>query len=221
MNDHHETEQDAVPQSAAEIWESRYADSDRVWTGKVNGVLADIAGALAPGNALDLGCGEGGDAVWLAQQGWHATGVDLSPTAVERGRRAAQSAGIPASALNLIAADLATWEPSQTYDLVTCSYLHSWPISFPRDEILRRATDYVAPGGHLIVTSHAEAPPWANAAHHTDHEFPTPESELNALELEPHKWEIITSELRTRETVGPDGKTAVLRDVVIHARRIE
>ena len=103
MNDHHETEQDAVPQSAAEIWESRYADSDRVWTGKVNGVLADIAGALAPGNALDLGCGEGGDAVWLAQQGWHATGVDLSPTAVERGRRAAQSAGIPASALNLVA----------------------------------------------------------------------------------------------------------------------
>ena len=87
--------------TAAEFWEARYADADRIWSGRVNRAVADVAAGLEPGRALDLGCGEGGDAVWLARHGWAVTGVDLSPTAVARGRRAAAEAGVPDGALRL------------------------------------------------------------------------------------------------------------------------
>ena len=77
-----------------DFWEERYAGADQVWSGKVNQVLADIAGTLVPGRALDLGCGEGADVIWLAQHGWQATGIDISATAIRHATAAAEASGV-------------------------------------------------------------------------------------------------------------------------------
>ena len=92
---------------AVQFWEERYASRPQVWSGRANQVLVDLVSGFAPRTALDLGCGEGGDAVWLAQQGWRVTAVDISTTAVERGRAAAADLGVPADRITWVAQDLA------------------------------------------------------------------------------------------------------------------
>lgn len=207
------------PSAPAEFWEARYADSDRVWSGRVNQALADVAATLTPGHALDLGCGEGGDAVWLARHGWRVNGIDLSATAVARGRAAASAAGLSEDRLELVAADLATWESDDVYDLVTASFLHSWPVLIPREEILRRATGFVAPGGYLLVVAHAAAPPWASPEMIESNRFPSPQSDLAALALAPRSWTVLTAETKERAAIGPDAQPAMLLDGVVLVRR--
>lgn len=207
------------PTTPAEYWEARYAGADRVWSGRVNRVLADVASGLPVGRALDLGCGEGGDAIWLARLGWAVTAVDLSPTAIARAQMAATDAGLAPERLRLIAADLATWTDGNAYDLVAASFFHSWPIEVPRMEILRRVAGLVSRGGHLLVVSHAAAPPWADPAHVHDHRFRSPEEEVAALALDPAAWDVRLAETRRREAFGPDGQPAVLDDAVVLVRR--
>ena len=81
-------------EEAERFWEDRYRQRGRVWSGKPNPVLVDVVGSLRPGTALDLGCGKGGDAIWLARQGWHVTAVDLSATARDRAAADAATAGV-------------------------------------------------------------------------------------------------------------------------------
>ena len=85
--------------SPTEYWEQRYSGSGRVWSGKVNETMASIVAELTPGAAIDLGCGEGGDVLWLAEQGWRVTAVDISPTALTRGAQAAAERGVAGRAL--------------------------------------------------------------------------------------------------------------------------
>ncbi|SJM61017.1 bifunctional 2-polyprenyl-6-hydroxyphenol methylase/3-demethylubiquinol 3-O-methyltransferase UbiG [Gulosibacter sp. 10] len=210
----------AEQRSPAEYWESRYTELDRLWSGRVNRVLEDVASPLEPGRALDLGCGEGGDAAWLARRGWTTTGVDISPTAAERGRAAARELGISEASLRFEAGDLAEWSPEEPFDLVTCSFLHSWPVVIPREAILRRATGFVAPGGRLLVTSHAAAPAWADHEALHGYAFPTPESDLAALDLDPDAWEVLLAELRDREVTTPDGEPGTVVDGVVLVRRL-
>lgn len=217
----HKHEHDQLP-DLAEFWESRYAGQDQVWSGKVNGILAEVATMLHPGTALDLGCGEGGDVIWLAQHGWTATGVDISATAVARGRAAAVHLGIAAEAARFEAGDLSTWRPSGLFDLVTCSYLHTFDAAMPREQILRRAVSFVAPGGHLLITSHAAAPPWAKhseRSEHHKHDFPSPREELETLELDSAEWEVVISATQDREAQGPGGITGTVSDTVTLVRR--
>ncbi len=188
-HEHTDTPADHHTPDPATWWEQRYADSDGVWSGRVNAVLAQTVPSLLvwsgrPPRALDLGCGEGADVIWLAEHGWEVTGVDLSPTAVERAGRAAVAEDVP-ERTTFVAADLATWapEPGTTYDLVTASFLQSWPAEIPRAAILRRARDLVAPGGYLLVTAHG-APPHADLPEEMrSYRFPTPEGDLEALGL--------------------------------------
>lgn len=201
----------------ADFWEERYSGADRVWSGRVNSALADVAGALSAGSALDLGCGEGADVIWLAEHGWRAAGIDISTTAIERARRAARAAGLDPTQASFTAADLSALEPEHQYDLVTASFFHS-PVELPRAAILSRAAKLVAPGGHLLVTSHAAAPPWADASAH-DHTFPTVESEVADLALAEDEWSVVTAEIRTREARSPEGAPATLDDLVVLARR--
>src|SRR5689334_23917491 len=105
-DDEHDHEQDL---DSTAFWEDRYSGVEQAWSGRVNQVLADVAAGLSPGRALDLGCGEGADAIWLAQRGWQVTGVDISPTAIARAQRAAEGAAIPSGRIRWHAHDLATW----------------------------------------------------------------------------------------------------------------
>ncbi|MBT1624014.1 methyltransferase domain-containing protein [Curtobacterium flaccumfaciens pv. oortii] len=212
----HETTTDGVG-SARDWWEQRYAERDGIWSGRVNAVLADVAGVLPVGRALDLGCGEGGDVVWLAEQGWDALGVDLSVTAIERGSRASVSAGVEERTA-FVAADLATWETAARFDLVTASFLQSWPVEIPRAEILRRATGFVAIGGHLLVTAHAAPPHDDLPAGMREYRFPTPDEDLTALQLD-GSWDVVADELRPRTATTPDGDPHEVLDSVVLVRR--
>ena len=101
--------------TAADFWEQRYAQRPRVWSGSVNTTLAAVARGLVVGTALDLGCGEGGDAIWLARGGWQVTAVDISTTALERARTAAAAAGVPDGRIDWVAADLACMKPTALF----------------------------------------------------------------------------------------------------------
>ncbi|MDT0203735.1 methyltransferase domain-containing protein [Nocardioides sp. AE5] len=211
-------------QTPAAHWEARYtADGkDQIWSGRVNTTVADVAATLTPGRSLDLGCGEGGDVVWLAEQGWQATGVDISPSAVARGRAAAAAAGVEAI---FEATDLTEWRTQDEFDLVTATFFHS-QVELERTRILRYAASRVAAGGHLLVVSHAGFPPWARAhdeegheGHRHSHDFLTPEQEIAELDLDAGSWRTVLAETRTRDAVGPDGEEAVLEDGVVLLRR--
>lgn len=209
--------------SAREWWEQRYAERDGVWSGRVNAVLAGVAAELppAPGDrarrALDLGCGEGGDVVWLAEQGWDALGIDLSVTAIERGSRASVAAGVEEQTA-FVAADLATWATAARFDLVTASFLQSWPVEIPRAAILRRAAGFVAVGGHLLVTAHAAPPHDDLPVELREYRFPTPDEDLTALQLD-DTWDVIAAELRPRTATTPDGDPHQVDDSVVLVRR--
>ncbi|MCS5488779.1 class I SAM-dependent methyltransferase [Curtobacterium flaccumfaciens pv. beticola] len=222
---------------ARDWWEARYARSEGIWSGRVNAVLAAVAADLPKGRALDLGCGEGGDVVWLAEQGWTATGVDLSATAVARAGRAAAAAGVDGRT-TFVAADLATWAPEddERYDLVTASFLQSWPVEIPRAAILRRAAGFVAPGGHLLVTAHAAPPHGDLPEEMRAYRFPTPEEDLAAVLGSdeataggpaagdpaaggPAAWAVLSAERRPRTTTTADGTTHETEDSVVLVRR--
>ena len=206
------------------FWERLYG-AHPVWSGRVNPTLAAVAASWAPGRSLDLGCGEGGDVLWLAERGWDAAGIDLSPTAIARAREAAEGRGVAGEhglgRARFAVGDLAEWAEGDAgegeFDLVTASFLQS-PVTLPRERILRAAARRVAPGGRLLVIAHAAPPPWAGGGHGPG-DFPTPEGELSALGLDPARWEA-RAEVRERDAVGPDGATGRLSDTVVVARRI-
>jgi SAM-dependent methyltransferase len=207
----------------ADFWEQRYASSDRVWSGRANQALVDVTGTLTPGRALDLGCGEGGDAVWLAQHGWDVTGIDISPSAISRARAAADALGLTAGPapdrIRFVVGDLESVTDAERYDLVYACFLQS-PVALSREQILRRAAEQVGPGGRLLIVSHAAPPPWSqHLAHHHPEGMPQPADDLAALALSPELWDIELAEVRGRDATGPDGEHAVLDDGVVLVRR--
>ncbi|MCS4593868.1 class I SAM-dependent methyltransferase [Brevibacterium sediminis] len=218
-----------VPDSVA-AWEERYAGADdAIWSGNPNESLVAVVSDMTPGRVLDVGCGEGADVVWMAENGWDATGIDLSTTAIDRARRAAESRGISAE---FAVADVSTWEPDDPdrrggFDLVTGSFLHT-RLPDTREELLTRVAAHVAPGGALLLVSHATMPPWA--AEHSEkfehgmdhhHELVSPNGDFALLiGASPHRWEIELADTRTREVTSPSGEPAELEDAILLARRI-
>lgn len=203
-----------------EFWEAKYGGRDGVWSGRVNAALAQAAEDLEPGRALDLGCGEGGDALWLAERDWKVVGVDVSPTALARAEVAAERAGL-SGLVTWVASDLDHWTSTDEFDLVTASFLQS-PVALDRARILQAAAALVAPQGHLLVVAHAEPPPWAHEhdQHRTTMSFPTPESDLAMLDLPQDGWRTVAAELQDRQAFAPDGAEVVLRDSVVLVQRI-
>ena len=119
------------PVDAQQMWEDRYAESDRIWSGKPNVRLVEIVSDLAPGRALDLGCGEGGDTVWLAQRDWRVTAVDISNNAL---KRAAEAAADLLDHIDFQQHDLTRTFPAGEYDLVSAHFLHS-PSEWDRTSV--------------------------------------------------------------------------------------
>lgn len=205
-------------QDPAAFWENRYSAAGQSWSGRPNAALEREAADLIPGTALDLGCGEGGDALWLARSGWRVTAVDISPSALALGAATAVSSGV-ADHIRWLQADLATWQPQETFDLVTAHFLHS-PVELPREVILRRAASAVAPGGLLLVVGHAGVPPWSEHAHeHDAAALPTPEQVLASLDLPTHEWAVVTCAEVDRHATAPDGTHVTLADSVLSVRR--
>jgi SAM-dependent methyltransferase len=189
------------------FWEDHYRGHERRWSGKPNPVLVDVVGNSRPGIALDLGCGEGGDAIWLARRGWRVTAVDVSATALDRAAADANTAGV-ADRIDFRRHDLALTFPAGAFDLVSAQYLHS-PIEFPRVRVLREAAGAVASGGLLLIVDHASTSPGSRSV---------PEETLDQLDLGPDEWRTERLEASQREATCPNGQTVT--DNVVAVRRL-
>lgn len=218
MTSHHHAEHGhADPSehlSPTEYWEQRYSGREPIWSGKVNETMASVVRDLAPGAALDLGCGEGGDVLWLAEQGWQAHGLDISATAVGRARALAEERGLENATFT--ATDLTAWEPAaESLDLVTASFFQS-NVALDRIAILRRAASALRPGGHLVVTSHAAPPSWASERHPN---MISIDEEVAQLARPAADWTVVTAEERARPALDPEGHAGEHLDAALVLRR--
>jgi len=206
----------APDQDAKGYWEAHYGERERIWSGRVNVQLATVVADLPPGRALDLGCGEGGDAVWLAEKGWQVTAVDVSETAIERAAAAAEARGV-GDRIEFERHDLSDSFPDGRFDLISAQFLHS-TVRLERPQILRTAAAAVQPGGVLVIVDHAAAPPFSKKVPH-DHPFPRPEEVLAELALPDGEWERVRVEVVDRDGTDPDGRPFTWQDNLMVLRR--
>ncbi|MDX3520068.1 class I SAM-dependent methyltransferase [Streptomyces scabiei] len=195
-------------------WDSRYADRTQLWSGQPNGVLVAETAGLTPGRVLDVGCGEGADAVWLARGGWDVTALEVSGVALERAAGHARDAGL---ALRWVHAELAEAAlPPGSFDLVSAQYPAL--LRTPDAAAERALLAAVAPGGVLLLVHHAGME--TRQAHESgfdpaDYVWPS-----MVAELLDDDWEIEVDEQRPR--VAPDGGAGAHHtdDLVLRARRL-
>jgi 2-polyprenyl-3-methyl-5-hydroxy-6-metoxy-1,4-benzoquinol methylase len=204
---------DAAAMFEPPAWEERYSGDQKVWSGNPNPQLVAEASRLTPGTALDVGCGEGGDVIWLARQGWRVTGADFSANGLARAARHAEEAGV-ADRTDWWRVDARTFSAGgRSYDLVTTHFLH--PPDAGMVDVTRRLAEAVAPGGHLLVVGHAPSGAFTHlAASHRNAMF-LAEELLPAL---PDEFEALVVEQRPR-TVVRDGQTVDIHDSTLLARR--
>lgn len=218
MSDHHHDHEITEPMErwTADFWDERYGSAPALWSGNANAVVMAETIDLAPGRALDVGCGEGGDAFWLAARGWHVDGVDVSQVALDRAAGHARDVGREiAERLSWTQRDVLAWQPpSAAFDLVYLSFLHL--PSKARLPVYTGLADAVAHGGTFLVVAH----------HPLDIGVvprpPEPDLYFTAEDLAAELgegWEIVTSEARGRPGRHPDGWDVTLHDTVLRATR--
>ncbi len=133
-----------------EHWDRRYADTELLWSQEANRFLVQEVESLSPGRAIDLGAGEGRNAMWLAARGWRVTAVDFSSIALEKARRLAVERGLT---VEWIGADLRRYTPrARAFDLVLVIYMH--PLPPERGALMHLAAGALAAGGTLLVVGH-------------------------------------------------------------------
>jgi SAM-dependent methyltransferase len=218
----------------ADYWETHWrevgGDASRR-KAPANPYVASGTAGLAPGTALDAGCGEGAEAIWLAEHGWQVTAADISAEVLDRAADRAAASGSP-DRVEWVRADLGTWEPPRQYDLVTTHYAHP---AMPQLAFYERIAAWVAPGGTLLVVGHLQDP---GRAHGHDHGRghghghgeghghgdgdgrPPEEATVTAASvvgrLDPTLWEVVSADEHERD-VGDGARE--LHDVVVRARR--
>jgi len=209
-----------------DFWDERYGGAERVWSGRPNQRLVEQAADLSPGLALDVGCGEGADAIWLAEQGWQVTAVDVSTVALDRTAQHALERGV-ADRVDVGVYDVLGEHPPRRprrrrgYDLVSAHFMHVPREDF--DGVYRRIAAVVAPGGRLLVVAHHphDVETGARRPHGPGLLFP-PEQLLDALGVDPEsgseEWQVEVVDAPAREQQGPDGPVHV-RDTVVRLRR--
>lgn len=191
-------------------WDERYSTSELIWTGRANQFVERHLADLAPGTAVDLGAGEGRNAVWLAQRGWTVTAVDFSSVGLDKARRLAAEHGVD---IAVECADATTWAPDGEVDLVVLSYLQL-PAAQQRT-VLERSASWLAPGGTLFVIAHDRSnvehghggPPSTEVCYSVDDTV----AALDGLD-------ITTAEVAQRSVDTPDGPKTAL-DTLVIARR--
>lgn len=200
-------------------WEERYAAREAVWSGRVNPQLAVEAADLEPGRALDVGSGEGADAIWLAERGWSVTGLDFSTVALERAAAHAATAGV-GERTEWRHVDVRTFDPgpegtAERWDLVTSQFMHL-PDGAMVD-LTSRLAGAVARGGTLLVVGHHPHDLATGLRHGRPSFMFTPEDLKPALDVQ--AWEVEVAEVRPRTMAGPDGEPVTVNDSVLRARR--
>jgi SAM-dependent methyltransferase len=130
-------------------WDERYAGTELVWSRGPNQFVEQRLADLPPGRAVDLACGEGRNAIWLAGRGWRVHGVDFSQVAVDKGRTLAEHAGVEVAWAR---GDATSWQPPEPVDLVVVAYLQL-PAA-DRRAAARNAVRMLAPGGTLLWVAH-------------------------------------------------------------------
>lgn len=214
MTDHAHT--GPQPSDAQAFWDKKYAQ-DRVWSGSPSPHLVARAKDLPPGRALDLGAGEGADAIWLAQRGWEVVALDISPVALSTAQEHAPQMTDRGEHITWESGDLyGGWQPTGHYQLISAQYLH-----VPRDQmaaiypVLEAA---VAPGGYLLIANHhpndlltgVPRPPDPNV-------YSTPEEVV--AELEASNWATLQAMTLVRDPVEFDGTMVDLSDTVIWGQK--
>ena len=191
-------------------WDERYSTSELIWTGRANRFVETHLAELAPGTAIDLGTGEGRNAVWLAARGWTVTAVDFSEVGLDKAKRLAAEHGV---SILTVHADATTWTPPSPVDLVVLSYLQ-----LPGDErrkVLAHAATWVAPGGTLFVVAH-------DRSNVTDGYGGPPSPEVCYTVEETTgllgDLEVIVAEVAERDVDTPGGTRTAL-DTLVIARR--
>lgn len=135
-------------QMNSDMWDERYKEKELIWSAEPNVFLPPIVGGLAVGSALDLACGEGRNAIWLAREGWDMTGVDFSSIAIDKAREIAGNTPV-----DWQVGDVTDFRPGRVFDLVIIVYVHLDPDGM--SALFARAIDALAPGGTLIAMGHA------------------------------------------------------------------
>ncbi|HEX9229398.1 MAG TPA: class I SAM-dependent methyltransferase [Arthrobacter sp.] len=196
------------------------------WEQAHNAAPADVAGSapnpylasgtsgLAPGAALDAGCGTGAEATWLAAHGWHVTGADISAAALAQAVKRAVKESVSGS-VTWVEADLSIWEPGRRFDLVTTNYAHP---AMPQLAFYERIADWVAPGGTLLIVGHLHDAAVSSHGHHPPAEATVTLADITRS-LGSDAWSINRAEERTRTLAGPGGRDVTLHDAVVQATR--
>ncbi|NIY77681.1 class I SAM-dependent methyltransferase [Thalassospira sp. HF15] len=198
------------------FWQETYEKASPQTSGKPSAILERFVKDRTAGCALELGCGKGDDAVWLAKQGWTVTAVDVSETALGYARANAERNGVEHQ-ITFEAHDLTKSLPDGVFDLVSAQFLQS-PVEFPREAVLNRAAAMIAKGGLLLVTTHGSRPSWSWAPEDTV--FPTPQEALYALTLDHTRWRQIAVDNFERMATGPKGEKGSVIDTVIALERL-
>lgn len=196
-----------------QFWDDRYRSRERLFSGAPNGVLVNEVIDLPPGRALDVGCGEGADALWLARRGWQVTAVDISSVALERAAAAGKDVD---DRVTWTCADLLTTPPlASAFDLVSVQY---FPLPRqPAHAALRGLLDAVALGGTLLFVSHelADLSPRPEQGFNPG-DYYQPDDIARLLD---DNWNVLINETRPRTTPAPAG-TRHTRDTVLSAQRL-
>jgi len=195
-------------------WDTRYRESNRLWSGRPNGALVVEAADLPPGRVLDVGCGEGADAVWLAARGWTVTALEVSGVALERAARHARDAGVSVEWVHAGLAEAAL--PAGSFDLVSAQYPAL--LRTPDAAAERALLAAVAPGGLLLLVHHAgmdTQPVHEGGFDPADYVWPAMIAAL--LDAD---WQVEVDEQRPR--IVPDGGAGAhhVDDLVLRARRL-
>ena len=184
-----------------------------MWSGEPNGALVAEVSDLDPGTALDVGCGEGADAIWLTGRGWRVTAIDVADIALQRAATAAEQSHAEVDWIHagLLDAEL----PRSGFDLVSAQYPAL--LQTPNHEAERRLIAAVAPRGHLLVVHHADVDIEQARAHGFDPADYVAVSDVASLLDD--RWQFTLDERRPR-VVHAGAGAGHSHDIVLHARRL-
>ncbi|AHH95234.1 SAM-dependent methyltransferase [Kutzneria albida] len=198
------------------FWDDMYAARPAAPDPQPNARLTETVTGLPPGDALDLGCGGGGDALWLADRGWQVTAADISAVAVERLAALASAHGL-GDRVTAVRHDLGGTFPQGEFDLICAHYLHT-PFDLDRAAVLRSAAHALRPGGRLLVVDHGSTAPWS-WNQDPDVRYPHPLEVAADIDLDAARWTVERADTPRRIATGPGGQTAEVTDHVLLIRR--